>query len=54
MTTLMWIVLSAVTLAGAVLSTAFAALRYWVAFFLFLAAFVIGVVCLAVQAVLTS
>ncbi len=54
MTATMWIVLSFLTLAGAVLSTIFAALRYWVAFCLFLVVFVIGVVGLAVQAVLTT
>ena len=52
--TLMWILIITVTVVGAALSVALAALRYWVAFWLFLLVYVGGVVMAAVQAVLTT
>lgn len=54
MSTLMWILIITVTVVGAALSVALAALRYWVAFWLFLLVYVGGVVMAAVQAVLTT
>jgi hypothetical protein len=54
MSTLMWILIIGVTLAGAAFAVALAALRHWVAFTLFLIAYVAGVVTAAVQAVLTT
>lgn len=54
MTTLMWLVIGGVTITGAVFAVALAALRYWVAFWLFFFVYVVGVMAAAVQAVLTS
>jgi hypothetical protein len=47
-------VLAFLAIAGAAFAAAFAALERWVAFFLFLAVFVIGVTALTVQVVLNT
>lgn len=50
----MWILITAVTILGAAFTVALAALRYWLAFWLFLVVYVAGVTMAAVQAVLTT
>lgn len=50
----MWWVISAVVIAGGVGCVVLAALRYWIAFWLFFVVYVIGIVAAAVQAVLTT
>lgn len=46
--------LALLTAAGAIFAVALAALQRWVAFFLFLVVFIIGVTALTVQVVLSS
>lgn len=46
--------LALLTAAGAIFAVALAALQRWVAFFLFLAVYVVGATALAVQVVLSS
>jgi hypothetical protein len=46
--------LAILVVAGAVFATVLAALEHWIAFFLFLVVFVIGVTALTVQVVMTT
>lgn len=54
MTTVTITSLVVLAVAGAVFATVLAALEHWIAFSFFLVAFVISVVALSVQAVLTT
>lgn len=54
MSAIMWFVIVALIIAGTVACAVLASLRYWVAFALFFAVWVIGVVAAAVQAVMES
>lgn len=54
MSGIMWFSIIALVISGTVACAVLAALRYWVAFVFFFVAWVIGVACFAVQAVMTS
>lgn len=49
-----WVTLSCLAIAGAIFAAVLAAFQRWVTFLLFLVVYVVGVVALAVQAVLNS
>ena len=50
----MWLVLTALVITGVVACAVLAAFERWIAFWMFLTVYVIGVVAATVQAVLTT
>lgn len=51
--TLLWIILFVLAFAGAIFAVVLAVLEHWIAFFLFLVVYVIGVAALSTLAVTT-